>query len=267
MSNFPFPVTLLLVIVALAVLVYLAKRLPWLGILSGMGLIAMAIHYWQNTSARDFRTEGSAAGGLLMIFFGLFEILLVSAGVSLIFIAVASLGFGYSRKVKELRTLRELKEQAERLQVPGLRERTAATDSLPQPARVPASGVAVATPRPFDLTAPVAKPQVSDTAEAAPSPASTPEKISPVVKWFSLLVGGMFAWAGVRLVLGLSNDLLCGRRSCIDFFGLFAGVKSAGGLALLGLTYLLLASAFFFVAYRAFFPPVKPRSWLDKYRK
>lgn len=263
--------TLLLVIVALTVLAYLAKRLPWFGILSGLGLIVTAIHYWQNTSAKDFRTEGSAAGGLLMIFFGLFEILLVSAGVSLICIAVASLGFGYSRKVKELRTLRELKEQAELLEVPALRERTAASGSLHQPALMSTNGVAAATLRPFDLTAPVAKPavktQVIDTAKAAPSPAATPEKISPVVKWFSLLVGGMFAWAGARLLLGLSNDLLCGRKSCIDFFGLFAAVKSAGGLALLGLTYLLVASAFFFVAYRAFFPPVKPKSWLDKYRK
>ena len=82
-----------------------------------------------------------------------------------------------------------------------------------------------------------------------------------------LLVGGIFAWAGVRLILGLSKELLCGRKSCVDIFGLFAWVKSWGGPAMLGLFYLAIASAFFFAAYRAFLPPPIAGSWIEKYRK
>ena len=259
MSNFPFPLTLLITIIALTVLVYLAKRLPWFGILAGLGLVSTAVHYWQNTAAKDFRTDGSAAGGFLMIFFGLFEVLLVVAGVSLICIAVASLGIGYTRKVKELRALRELEAPAELFEISTQRDPAAATGSLHQAAPMRESGNIAATLRPLDLPVSASKPVLKapwiDRFVSAPPAADTPQKISSAAKWFLLIIGGIFAFAGLRLVWGLSNDLLCGRRSCIDVLGLLAWVKAVGGPPMLGLSYLVLASVFFFVAYRSLFPP------------
>jgi hypothetical protein len=213
-----------LALAVLTLLGYLAKRFPWFGLFVGSGIVATAVYLWQRTSMRDFRSDGSAAGAVLMVFFGLFEIVLVSIGIGLIGTAFVSWRFGSTRD--------------------------RAGDDVTAPSSVPAS----------------AAPDAKSAAAVAPT-SEAPEKTSGAVKWFSLVLGGMFAVGGVRLVFGFSNDLLCGRKGCIDFFGILAWVKSWGDPVTLGFCYLAIASLFFMLAYNAFFPPAKPRAWLDKYRK
>ena len=84
MPDFSLLFYLLLAFGALSLLGYLANRFPWFGLLGGTGFLITAVHFWQRTSARDFRTDGSAAGAFLMVMFGLFEIVLVIIGVGLI---------------------------------------------------------------------------------------------------------------------------------------------------------------------------------------
>lgn len=219
MSEFLFLLSLGLALAVLALLGYLAKRYPWFGLLAGSGVMAAAVYFWRNTSARDFRSDGSAAGAVMMVFFGLFEIVLVSIGIGLISTAIISWRFGSKRE--------------------GAGSGSAARSSSP----------------------------ASTSADAQVAATTAPEKTSGAVKWFSLLLGGMFAWESVRLIFGFSKDLLCGRKGCIDFFGILAWVKSWGGPVALGFCYLAVASMFFAFAYKAFFPPPKPRAWLEKYRK
>lgn len=224
MSEFLFLLSLGLALAVLTLLGYLAKRFPWFGLLAGSGVIAAAIYFWQNTSARDFRSDGSAAGAIMMVFFGLFEIVLVSIGIGLISTAVISWRLGSTRD--------------------------RAGDDVTAPSSSPATAASDA-----------------QSATTAISTTEAPEKTSGAVKWFSLVLGGIFAVGGVRLIFGFSKDLICGRKGCIDFFGILAWVKSWGGPVALGFCYLAVASMFFLFAYRAFFPPPKPRAWLDTYRK
>ncbi len=248
---------LLVALVVLSALGYLANRFPWFGVLSGTGVLIAAVHFWQRTSANDFRTEGSAAGLFLMAMFGMFEIVLVGIGISLIGAAMASWLFGRFRD----RQPRPVAAERSRPFSPASFNDITSATSLPTEAiSNDAPGV-------------ISRAAVADTNGTAAAAASAapialgPEKLSGAVKWLWLVLGGIFVWTGARLMLGLSKGMVCGRKGCIDFFGVFAWVKSWGGPMMLGFVYVVIATGFFFLAYRAFFPAPKPKSWLEKYRK
>ena len=232
---------LVVALIVLSVLGYLANRFPWFGLLSGAGCLMAAVHFWQRTSASDFRSEGSAAGLVLMAMFGIFELLLVGIGISLIGAGMASWLFGRVR---------------DRQQRPVAAERThpslpASFDDVKTATSLSPDAFSNDVPR---VISTVAVTDATSTATAAASAvpiAPAPGKLSGAVKW----------------MLGLSKGMVCGRRGCIDFFGVFAWVKSWGGPMMLGFVYVVIAAGFFFLTYRAFFPAPKPKSWLEKYRK
>ena len=248
---------LVVALIVLSVLGYLANRFPWFGLLSGAGCLMAAVHFWQRTSASDFRSEGSAAGLVLMAMFGIFELLLVGIGISLIGAGMASWLFGRVR---------------DRQQRPVAAERThpslpASFDDVKTATSLSPDAFSNDVPR---VISTVAVTDATSTATAAASAvpiAPAPGKLSGAVKWLWLVLGGIFVWTGARLMLGLSKGMVCGRRGCIDFFGVFAWVKSWGGPMMLGFVYVVIAAGFFFLTYRAFFPAPKPKSWLEKYRK
>jgi hypothetical protein len=248
---------LVLALGVLSVLGYLANRFPWFGLLSGAGCLIVAMHLWQRTSANDFRTEGSAAGLVLMAMFGIFEIALVGIGISLIGAGMASWLFGRFRDRQQRPGAAERIRQYSPASFDGAKSAT----SLSSDAWSSDASGAAATPG-------VASAADAATVAATTLPTAPPPKIlSGAVKWLSLVLAGIFAWTGARLMLGVSKGMVCGRKGCIDFFGVFAWVQSWGGPLMLGFFYVVIATGFFFLAYRAFFPAPTPKSWLEKYRK
>lgn len=236
MSSLLFWLLVLLALGAVAALGHFARRHAWVGLLSGAGLIGLAIHFWQNTSSSNFRSDGSPAGAVLGVMFLLFELLLVIIGLWFFVIALSG------RRTEERREEVRVRADDRREQRPNATRDIAGAGD----------GGAVSAPN----------------IEPPADPTSLKANVSGGVAVFSALLGLLFLSQVVALLLGRSNRLICGRKSCIDPFGFFSWVNDWGGAGVLALCYLVIACLLLFVAHRGFWPkPKVRRAWLDKYRK
>lgn len=258
MSSLPFPLLMLLAIGAVVLLAYLSRRYPPIGILAGLAFLGAVVYVWRSVSSESFRSDGSPAGAIIVVLFLIFELMLAIFGLWFIIRALTS---GRHEAALE----REAESHENRLAA----IRANAVDGDPLPALPNQSTADRATAAiPGSTTTP--RPTPSIDLEPENDPRSLKSNVNGAAAILAIMVALVFAIPAVRLMLGISNQLLCGRRTCFDLFGLFIRMQAQGLGVLVGLCYLVISVPFFWVAYRALWPrarsPHKPRGWLEKYR-
>jgi hypothetical protein len=82
-----------LVIVSFA-LKYLIENFPLGGLLLGLGLCTVPYFLWIKSSANDFRSDGSAAGGVAYLIYGIAGLLAFGIGIGVVFASIKTLRQG-----------------------------------------------------------------------------------------------------------------------------------------------------------------------------
>jgi len=259
MSGLGFWLIVLLALGGMALLGHLARRHPWIGVVTGVCLLGLTVHFWRSTGPGSFRSDGSPAGAVLFVIFLSFELLLAIIGLWFIISAFTS---GRDRERSEAAEARaaELRER----RMAAIREQAVDGNAAPAQGTQAAHGAPAAsgTTTPANAQQPEFEPGPYD------DPRSLKANAHGGVALFAVLIGLLFAVPALRLLLGLSDELVCGRKSCFDPFGLFSWMQRRGGSGLVGLCYLALSMPFFWFASRQLWPRArKRRAWLDKYRK